>query len=113
MAIAYNSNFDETVPFSDVCAQVHLAANTVESFTVPGGVNQRYSVRFGYPTNTNIYVGLNTVPTVPAVGTVDIQQYVEFKPGFDGSQRYANGGDVLHFISNANVFCGVSLRQLP
>jgi len=115
MAIQYNSNFDLTVPFSDVCAQYHLQASTEETFTVPGTSTTKYAVRFGYSDSSNVFVRLNGTPTIPGVGTVGTQQYNEFKPGyFDGSQRYVNGGDVIHMITPDTVaYVGVSLRQLP
>lgn len=114
MAIQYNSNFDVTVPFSDVCAQIALTSNADKTFTVPGGPTVKYSVRFGYTNNSNVFVTLNAVATVPGAGLVTTQQYNEFRPGDDGSQRYAQGGDVIHFItSDATAYVGISLRQLP
>ena len=43
------------------------------------------------------------------------QQYVEFRPGDDGSQRYAQGGDILHIITPdaTGAYFGISVRQLP
>ena len=114
MAIQYNSNFDLTIPFSDVCAQVALAANTEETFTIPGTATTKYSARFSYISTTNIFIRLNGTPTTPPSGTVGTQQYGEFRPGDDGSQRYVQGGDVLHFITpDTTAYVGVSLRQLP
>ncbi len=115
MAIQYNSNFDETVPFSDVCAQVSMVANTAVSYTVPGNATTRYSVRFGYNASANVFVRLNTAPTSPPGGTVTQQAYGEFRPGGDGSQRYVSGGDILYFITPdvAGGYAGISLRQLP
>jgi hypothetical protein len=114
MAIQYNSNFDLTIPFSDVCVQFALATNTADSFTVPGGPTAKYAVRFGYTSTSNVFVRLNTAPTVPAPGTNDTERYNEFRPGADGSQRYVQGGDVIHFITpDASAYVGISLRQLP
>lgn len=114
MAIQYNSNFDLTIPFSDVCAQVALQANTEETFTVPGTAVSKYSVHFGYTNDSNVFVRLNGTPAIPAAGTVGVEQYNEFRPGDDGFQRYAQGGDVLHFITpDATAYVGISLRQLP
>ncbi len=114
MAIQYNSNFDLTIPFSDVCAQVAMAANAEETYTIPGAATVRYAARFAYTYNSNVFVRLNSAPTTPPGGTVTTQQYSEFRPGDDGSQRYVKGGDVLHFITpDATAYAGVSLRQLP
>ncbi len=114
MAIQYNSNFDLTIPFSDVCAQVALAANTEETFTVPGSATTKYAARFSYISTTNVFIRLNATPTVPTGGTVGTQQYGEFRPGDDGSQRYVQGGDVIHFITpDTTAYVGLSLRQLP
>lgn len=114
MAIQYNSNFDLTIPFSDVCAQFNLATNSEDTFTVPGTATTKYSVRFSYTSTSNVFVRLNGTPTVPASSVVGVQQYNEFRPGDDGSQRYAQGGDVIHLITpDASAYVGISLRQLP
>jgi hypothetical protein len=114
MAILYNSNYDETVPFSDVCAQFALGANVEQTFTVPGTITNKYSARFGYIDTSNIFVRLNGTPTIPAGGTVGVQQFTEFRPGGDGSQRYLKGGDVVHCITpDATAYLGISLRSLP
>lgn len=113
MAIPYNSNYDLTVPFSDVCAQINLGTGVAETFTVPGNSTDKYSARFEYASDSNVFVRLNGVPGIPGAGTVTTQQYNEFKPGFDGSQRYVNGGDVIQFITpDTTAYVGVSLRQI-
>lgn len=109
MTIQYNANYNETMPFSDTCAQVNCAANTQQTFTVPGTTEQQYQAYFQYTQNSNVFVCKNAVPTVPASGTVGSQQYNEFRP----KKRYVRGGDVLHFITpDTNAYIGVSLRQL-
>ncbi len=115
MAILYNSNYDITVPFSDVCFQLHLLANAALTVNIPGVVTDKYSARFEYADDSNVFVCLNAVPVIPAGGVVGTQQYCEFKPGDDdGSQRYLKGGDVLHLITpDAVAYVGISLRQLP
>lgn len=114
MAIQYNSNFDLTIPFSDVCVQFRMAANTSQSYLVPGPATTKYAVRFSYINTANIFVRLNTAPTVPLAGTSATEQYNEFRPGADGSQRYVQGGDTIYFISpDALSYIGISLRQLP
>lgn len=113
MAIQYNSNYDVTIPFSDVCFQVSGTANVEQTVTIPGSATAYYSARFGYTSTANIYVCLNATPVIPPGGTVGTQQYCEFRPGDDGSQRYVKGGDVLHIISpDATSRVSVSLRQL-
>ncbi len=109
MAIPYNSNYIETMPFSDTCAQVHCAANTEETYTVLGTPKQQFQAFFEYTQDSNVFVCLNGVPVIPSSGTVGTQQYNEFKP----KKRYVKGGDVLYFITpDANAYIGVSLRQL-
>lgn len=113
MAIQYNSNYDLTIPFSDVCAQIRLAANVEETYTLPGNPTTQYSVRFGYISTSNVFVRKNGTPTIPGSGDVNTEQYNEFRPGDDGSQRYANGGDVLHFITpDASAYVGISVRTI-
>lgn len=110
MAIQYNSNYDETIPFSDVCAQVSCQANVEQTFTIPGTALTQYSARFEYISTSNVFVRLNGIPTIPPAGSVGTEQYSEFRPR---CQRYVKGGDVLHFITpDALAYVGVSLRQL-
>jgi hypothetical protein len=114
MAIAYASNYDLTIPFSDVCAQMALATGVAQTYTVPGPATTKYSVRFGYISTSNVFVRLNGAPASPGAGLITQTQYSEFRPGADGSQRYANGGDVIQFITpDASAYVGISLRQLP
>lgn len=113
MAIPYNSNYDLTIPFSDVCVRFALATTTEQTYTIPGAATVQYSVRFSYTENSNVFVTLNATVATPAPGTQSTQQYGEFRPGSDGSQRYVKGGDVLHFITpDASAYMGISLRQL-
>lgn len=112
--VAYNSNYDLTIPFSDVVAQVALGAAVEQTYTVPGAATVNYSARFTYTENSNVFVRLNAIPTTPLPATVGTEQYSEFRPGSDGSQRYVKGGDVLHFLtSDTTAYVGLSLRQLP
>jgi hypothetical protein len=114
MAISYSSNFNETVPFSDVCAQVSMTINSEQTVTVPGNATTRYQARFTYTENSNVFVSVNATPVVPPAGTTGSQQYSEFRPGSDGSKRYVSGGDVIHFITpDATGYAGVCLKQLP
>lgn len=114
MAISYNSNFDLTIPFSDVCAQIALGANVEETFAVPGNSTVKYSMRINLNATSNVFIRLNDTPTIPPGGTVGTEQYNEYRAGADGSQRYVQGGDVVHFITpDASAYVGISLRQLP
>jgi hypothetical protein len=114
MAIQYNSNFDLTIPFSDVCVQFSLATDTEQTYTVPGVATIRYAARFSYISTSNVFVRLNDTPAIPAAGTSGTEQYNEFRPGADGSQRYLKGGDVVYLITpDASAYVGISLRQLP
>lgn len=109
MAIQYNSNYNETMPFSDVCAQFHCTTASEETFTVPGSVTTQYQAYFEYNDLSNVFVCLNATPVIPGAGSVGTQQYNEFKP----KKRYVRGGDVIHMITpDANAYVGVSLRQL-
>lgn len=114
MTILYNSNFDKTVPFSDTCAQFSLNQNVVETYTVPGTPINKYSVHFGYNATSNVFVRMNAAPSVPTLGSVGVEQYNEFRPGDDGFQRYAQGGDVIQMITpDTSAYVGISLRILP
>lgn len=109
MAIQYNSNYHETMPFSDVCYQVALAAATEETITIPGAVTTQYQALFSYTSTSNVFVSNNSTPTTPPGGTVGSEQYNEFRP----CKRYVKGGDVLHLLTpDATAYVGVSLRQL-
>ncbi len=110
MAIAWNANYIETMPFSDVCAQVNLGSNVEQTFIIPGTSTTQYQAYFEYNDLSNVFVRLNASPTSPSSGSVTTQPYSEFKP----KKRYVRGGDVLHFITpDASAYIGVSLRQLP
>ena len=110
MAIQYNSNFEGTLPFSDVAVQLHLTANMELTYTVPGTGVDKYQALFSYISTANVFVCNNATPVIPAGNTVGTQQYNEFRP----EKRYVQGGDVLHFITpDAAQYVGFSLRQLP
>lgn len=111
MAIPYTSSYDETIPFSDACVQIALATNTEQTYTIPGNATQKYTVLFGFPTNTILYVAKNNTAATPAPGTQTTLQYVEFiNPG---EKRYVQGGDVLSFITpDASARIGISIRAI-
>lgn len=109
MAIPYNANYIETLAFSDTCAQVHLLANVADSYTVPGNELQSFQVYFEYTADSVVFVRKNAVPTIPAGGTIETEQYNEFKP----KKRYVKGGDVIHMISpDGSAYVGISIRQI-
>jgi len=114
MAIPYNSNYDLTIPFSDICAQIALGVGVEQTFAVPGDSTHQYSVRITYNSTSNVFVCKNATPVVPGGGSVGTQAYCEYRGGEDGSQRYVNGGDVLHFITpDATAYVGIRLMSVP
>ena len=114
MSTPYNSNYDLTRPFSDDVGQLHLtAAGGVEPYTVPGLVTDRYSVRFTYASDSNVFVRINADPAIPGAGLVTTEPGNEFKPGSDGSQRYVKGTDTIRMDTpDALAYVGVSLMKI-
>jgi hypothetical protein len=109
MTIAYNSNYNETMPFSDTTIQVNCGIGVAETFTVPGESTAQYQALFEYTSTSNVFVSVNATPTTPLIGTVGEEPYNEFRP----HKRYVKGGDVLQFITpDTNAYVGVSLRKL-
>lgn len=106
----FNSNYDETNPFSDTCAQVALGAAVAETYTVPGANNQRYRAYFTYQSNSAVFVGLNATAVVPGAGSVDTTANIEFKP----KKRYVHGGDVISMITpDTTAYMGIAILTLP
>lgn len=114
MGLKYNSGYDLTIPFSDDCAQFNLEQDVAQTYTVPGPVGRRYSARFRYSPDGNVFVRLNGVPTVPALGALGTEPFNEFRPGDDdGSQRYVTAGDTISMITpDPFAFAGISLMFL-
>lgn len=109
MAIKYNANYLETMPFSDVCVQFNLAAGVAQSFTVPGLAGTQYQGYFEYASNSNVFVCNNGTAAAPVGGTNTSTQYNEFKP----KKRYVNAGDVLSLVTpDTTAYVGLSLRQI-
>jgi hypothetical protein len=110
MAIQYYRNHGETTAISDVSPYMTLVANAVLTYTVPGSSTTQYQVLLSYASNSNVFVGLNATPTVPAAGTIIAAgRFIEFKP----CERYVKGGDVLSFITpDATAYVGLSLRTV-
>lgn len=114
MAIVYSSNYEQTVPFSDVNAQLALATNTNLAYTVPGAAINKYQVRFTYTYNSNVFVRKNGTAATPGAGLATQVTYEEFRPGSDGSKRYVQGGDTLNFITpDASAYVGITLVSIP
>jgi len=109
MAIQYNANYIETMPFSDVCVQFNLAAGVAQSYTVPGVSGTQYQAYFEYASNSNVFVCKNGTAASPLGGTKTTTAYNEFKP----KKRYVTAGDVLSLVTpDTTAFVGLSLRQI-
>lgn len=109
MAIQYNSNYDETIPFSDVCWQINCVSQVVQEITIPGESTTRYQASFSYTYDSNVFVRLNGVPESPGAGDIGDQQYNEFRP----KKRYVKGGDIIRFVTpDDSAYIGLSIRQL-
>lgn len=112
MAIQWNSNFNETISFTDVVSQFNLTANNEQTWTIPGDSTMKYQALFGFNYAANIFVCNNASITIPTAGTMGTEQYCEVLVA--GSKRYVKGGDVLHLKSPDTVqYVSVGLRQLP
>lgn len=110
----YNSNFNGTTSFSNTTAQIALATGVAQTYTIPGDDTDQYQIRFSYNYSSNIFIGLNATAATPGAGLQTTTAYMEFRPGFDGSKRYAKGGDVLSFITpDASAYVGIALELLP
>jgi hypothetical protein len=110
----YNENYNGTVPISNTTVQMALATGVVQTYTLPGAATDKYQVRFAYISTSNVFVGWNSTPATPGAGLNTTLPYVEFRPGADGSKRYANGADVLSFITpDASAYVGIALILLP
>lgn len=109
MTIKYNSNYIETMPFSDEARQFNLVADTEQTYAIPGASTIQYQAYFEYNMTSNVFVCPNATPLIPIAGSPGVQQYNEFKP----KKRYVKGGDVIHLITpDATAYVGVSLRQI-
>lgn len=110
MTLRYTSSFGGSLGFSDTDAQLTLTANNVLTYTLPGNNTNKYTILFSYISTSNVYVGYNVIPAVPANNTITTVARVEFRP----EARYAIGGDVISFISpDAVTHMGISVRSIP
>ena len=108
----YQDNFDHTKPFSDTCAQINMAADVEETYTVPGSESQIYRAKFSFASNSNVYVGLNVTAASPSSGTTTTTGNLEFRPE---EPKYVKGGDIIHVVSPdaAGAYVGISLLAIP
>ncbi len=110
MATPYNTNFNNTFPFSDTGMDTILAASTALPWTVPGTSNEIYRATFGCSSNAEIWVKLNGTAVIPVSNTITATYNQEFVVA--GMARYVKGGDTLSFISSATPHIGVSLLKV-
>jgi hypothetical protein len=74
----------------------------------------KYQVRFSYNSTANVFIGLNATAATPGAGLQTTTSYLEYRPGSDGSKRYAKGTDVLSFITpDAAAYVGITIEKLP
>lgn len=104
----YNTNYSGTLPFSNTCINILLAASTAISWTVPGNANQKYRASFSVSLSSDVWVRLNGTAVVPTSNTVTSSDTYQERIGNDFF-RYVNGGDTLSFISTGTPQVGVSL----
>jgi hypothetical protein len=110
----YNSNFQQTIPFGYICAQVALGANAEETYTVPGAPEKSFQLRFTYTQSSNVFVNNGATPTIPGAGSTGTEANTEYRPGSDGSKRYAKGGDVIHLITpDTSAYVGIVVTPVP
>lgn len=111
MTVPYTTSYNGTVPFSDTTANFGLQAGVAQSYTVPGLSNSKYSVRFSFTENSNVFIGYNATAVSPTLGTPLTTNYIEFRPH---EERYVKGGDVLSLITpDTSAYMGLSLRAIP
>lgn len=112
MTTPYSCNFDHTKPFSDTCAQINLAANAEQTYTVPGTNDQKYRAKFAFASNSNVFIGLNVTAASPGAGLKTSTGNLQFRPD---EPMYVKGGDVLHAVSSdaAGAYVGISLLLIP
>lgn len=106
----FQKNFNNTMPFSNTCYQLLLAASTEQHFTVPGTENQIYRAEFRCQTGAEVYVRLNGTAAIPGAGMQTALSNQELLPLIES--RYVKGGDTLSFISAATPNVSVSLLQV-
>src|SRR5690606_2986727 len=108
----YHCNFDHTKPVSDTCFQANLAANTEQTYTVPGVNSQKYRAEMNLTANANVYMGLNVTAVAPGAGLNSPTPNLIFRPE---KPFYVKGGDVIHLVTpdTAGAHVGISLLAVP
>jgi len=109
MTVRISNNYEDTTNFSDTTSTLTLATSTELTVAVPGNASEPIQALFAYNSTSKVYVGYNVTAVVPGAGTVNNNQFIEYRP----LKRFVKGGDVLSFITpdtDANV--GVSFRSL-
>jgi hypothetical protein len=110
MAVQYHNNYIDTTNFSDTSYRMTLTTGVEVTVTVPGDAEDNLQAIFGYAATSQIMVGYNSSPTIPANDTAVSTGRVEVNP----IKRFVKGGDVLHFMTpDTSALVGVSLRALP
>lgn len=108
MTVKYHSNFEQTHPFSQDNAAIHLSADTEDNFTVAGQSRDKYVAIFTYPSDSSVFVSISATAAFPTAGNITYPSESQFKP----HKRYVSGGDVVSLISDAAVLCGVALYRI-
>jgi len=101
MYTRYNSNFSNTLPFSNINFNAALATSTALGYTVPGVATQRFKVKFRSNYSAEIWVCYNGTAAIPSAGTGSTVPYQELLPL--NESRYVNGGDTLSFICSTGT----------
>ena len=110
MATQYSSSFDQTLGFTETCAQINPAANVAVTYTLPGTNVNKYVLTFGCGSNVAIFVGYNQTPVLPVHATTTASQVEMVVPGM---QRFAIGGDVLSFLTaDSSDYLSISVRSI-
>lgn len=100
----FNTQFDVTEPFTNQSVQFGLTANVQLAYTVPGTSMVTYTASFKFPYDANVWVGFNKDASTPTENVSNSVPEMAMNP----KEKLVRGGDVLNFLSNANVTdCGV------
>jgi hypothetical protein len=112
MVTSYTSSFDKTIAFTEVSYPFHLTANVVTTITLPGTQVNKYVLTFGVSSNSNVFIGYQVTPTVPAGDSAPETAREEYM--IPGMQRYAFGGNVISLISpDTAAYGSVTARAIP
>ena len=108
----YSDNFDHAKPFSDMCAQINLATNVHQSYTVPGASSQKYRAKFEFNAASNVFIGLNVTATTPGAGLNTTTGNLKLRPS---EPKFVKGGDVINAITGdaLGAYVSISLLAIP